>query len=158
MIRHTTFFRAVLPLAVAALAACDNPVAHDDHDDHFEPDEVAAIVITAMDGTTIATWQPSAWTFAAGSSFQLEVGQAREVRIVFVLDDGDEVQLSHEGAEHTLSVVVEDTNIAAYDGHGDHGDFEGLAAGQTTAHIEVFHGSHADFIAQPGMPIEVTGN
>ncbi len=137
--------------AVALVGACDNPVDHDD--DH--QDEVTGVQITTMAGAVIATYGAGGWTFASGDALHLHAGEEEEVRIYFLAEDGDRFQAPPSGAEHTLRVEIANPAIAAYEGHSDHGHFEGKAVGETTAVIQLYHGSHADFQTNPGLPIEV---
>lgn len=139
-------------LLVAALAACDNPVEHDD--DH---EEAVGVVVTDLAGVTLATYTPGAWTFASGDALHLHPGEELAVKIFFLAEDGDRFQLPHTGAEHTLRVDVANQAVVEYHAHGDHGDFEAIAVGETTAKIQLYHGGHPDF-ETTGLPIEVTAD
>lgn len=132
-------------------AGCDRPL--DPDDDHLE--EIVAVEVTDMSGGMLASYMSGVWTFPSGDGLHLHPGEELGVRILFVAADGDRFQLPHGGAEHTVRVDVADSSVAAYDGHGDHGHFEAIGAGETTATIQAFHGSHADFSTNPGLPIEV---
>lgn len=150
MFRNTKWFPFVSLFAVAFLAACDNPVDKDDHED-----EIVGVEVTTMSGTVLAAYASNAWQIPGGDALHLHLGEEEEVRIFFIASDGDRVQFPPSGAEHTLRVVIADPSIAAFEAHSDHGHFEGLAVGETRAEIQVYHGTHADFRTNPGLPIEV---
>jgi len=128
--------------AVLSAAACsDNPVAPHDHP------EAGGVVILDGDGAVLAT------SVGEGSAFDQPImiaeGNVIEIEIRF-LDEDDPDDIGHafhpdpdEG--QSLRVRVANEAIAAFSTHGDHGDLEGLAAGQTTAIIDLMHGSHSDF-------------
>lgn len=137
---------------LALLAACENPVDHDN--EHLE--EIAGVEITDMAGTRIASYSNGTWNLSAGDALHLHPGEEVEVKIFFLAADGDRFQLPPAGDEHTLRVEIADTAIAAYGGHTDHGHFEGKAVGETTAKVQVYHGGHADYETNPGLPIEVS--
>lgn len=145
-------FRPFVYLGLAGLlGACSNPLEGEDHED------AVGVDITDMAGGPLASYRISTgtWTIAEGAAFQLQQGVEREVRIYFVDADDDRFQEPASGAEYTHRVVIAHPSIAAYEGHDDHGHFEGLAVGSTTAVVQLYHGSHADFATNPGMPIEV---
>lgn len=150
MFSRILMLRAVAVPAVLLLAACDNPVEDDDH-----ADDVVGVDVATLAGANLASYRNGAWTFPSGDALRLEVGEETEVRIHFLAADGDRFVLPASGAELTHAVEVENPAIAAYAPHGDHGDFEGLTAGQTRAKIQIMHGSHADFETNPGLPITV---
>ena len=151
-ISRSPHFLPLLALVVAG--ACDNPV--DRGDEHH--DEAAGVQVTTMDGAVIATYETGGWTFASGDALILHPGEEQSVRIYFLAEDGDRIQLHPSGAEHTLRVAIANPAVAAYEGLPDHGRFEGLTIGQTTATIQVFHGGHPDFQTNPGLPIEVVAH
>ncbi|MGH7446248.1 MAG: hypothetical protein ACRELT_01720, partial [Longimicrobiales bacterium] len=76
------------------------------------------------------------------------LGQPLEVEIMF-LDASDPTNLAlafHPDADEGESLqVVTNPAILEYHDHGDHGDFEPIAAGETTVRIELWHGDHPDF-------------
>jgi hypothetical protein len=138
--------------AMALLGACDNPVDADDS--HFETP--TSVEITDLAGAMIAKLQGDHWDYSrGGDALHLHPGDEMEVRIFFIADDGDRFQLPPSGEEHTLRVEVKDPAIVEYEGHADHGHFVAGAAGETTAAIQVYHGSHADWQTNPPIAIEV---
>lgn len=136
-------------LLVAALGACDNPVEHDD--DH---EEATGVVVTDLAGVTLATYTPGSWTVVGGDALHLHPGEELGVKIFFLAEDGDRFQLPHTGADHTLRVQIANESVVEYHAHGDHGDFDAIAVGETTAKIQLYHGGHADF-ETTGLTIEV---
>lgn len=145
--------RLVALSALALLAACDNPVEGDD----AHEEEIEAVQITDMAGALIAELHGDHWDFeGGGDALHLHAGEEMEVKIFFVAEDGDRFQLPPSGAEHTLRVEIANPAVARYEGETDHGHFVGVAAGETTAAIQVFHGSHADWQTNPPLPIEVS--
>ena len=136
---------------VVALGACDTPVSPDDHDDH----EAVGAEVQDLDGNVIATFEDGAWTFASGDAVHMHPGDELEVEIFFIAEDGDRFQLPQSDADYTLRVVVANPAVVTYTAHGDHGDFAALAEGETTAIIQVYHGTHEDWQTDPGMAIEV---
>lgn len=138
--------------AIAIFAACENPVEGDD--DHLE--EVESVEITDLDGALIAEFHGDHWDVeGGGDALHLHPGDEMEIRIDFVAADGDRFQLPTAGQEHTLRVEVANPAIVEYEGHDDHGHLVALAAGETTAAIQIYHGSHADWQTNPPLPIEV---
>lgn len=149
MLRNTKWFPFVSLFAVAFLAACDNPVDKDDHED-----DIVGVEVTTMSGTVLAAYAGGAWQIPGGDALHLHLDEEEEVRIFFLADDGDRFQLPPSGSEHTLRVVIDNPAIVSFEAHPDHGHFKGLAVGETTAEIQVYHGSHTDFETEP-LPIEV---
>lgn len=138
--------------AVIILGACENPVQAD----HEHVEEVESVEITDLAGVMIATLQGDQWEFEdGGDALHLNPGDAMEVKIFFVAPDGDRFQLPAAGEEHTLHVEVLNPAIVEYEAHGEHGDFNALSVGETTAEIQIYHGSHADWQADAPLPIEV---
>lgn len=138
--------------AVVALGACDNPVS----DDHDHLDEVVSVEITDLAGGLIAELHDDHWHFeSGGDALHLHPGDEKEVRIFFVAADGDRFQLPASGEEHTLRVEIANPAVVEYEDHGDHGHFVALSAGETTATIQIYHGSHADWQTNPPLPVEV---
>lgn len=139
-----TALTVVLTLTALTAAACDNPIRPEEHP------EAGGVVIFSAGTNTILTQSIGAGANAVWSApLTLTAGQALEVDIRF-LDDSDPTNLAlaflpdaDEG--ESLSVEIVNTAIAEYHDHGDHGDFDGIAAGQTTAVISIMHGSHSDF-------------
>ncbi len=138
--------------AVVILGACDNPVEQDD--DHLE--EIASVEITDLQNNLIAELHGDHWDFeGGGDALHLHPNEEMEVRIFFVAEDGDRFQLPPSGQEFTLRVEIANPAVASFEAESDHGHFAGLAAGETTAAIQVFHGGHADYQTNPPLPIEV---
>ena len=143
-----------LAVVVVGLGACSNPL-DDDQDDHLN---AVAVEVMSLDGAQLARYASGAWTFPSGDALHLHPGDELAVRIFFVEADGERRQLPASGEEITLRVEVQDPQIVSYEDHGDHGDFIGLAEGETTATIQAFHGGHPDFETNPGLPIEVAND
>jgi hypothetical protein len=145
MTMRTFIANARFPLVVAALllsAACDNPVAPEDH-----ADAGGVVILDAGTGAVLAQSVGALADFS--QPLNLTLGQALEVEILF-LDASDPTDLDrafhpHEEDGESLRVTITNEAIVEYHAHGDHGDFEPMAAGQTTARIELWHGNHADF-------------
>jgi hypothetical protein len=150
---HKQLLSLILPgLALAGLVACSNPLEDDEHG------EAVGVDVTDMEGAPIANYRTSrgSWEFTSSDALQLVSGEIKEVKIFFVTADGDRFQEPATGSDHTHRVTIEHANVASYEGEVDHGEFEGLSAGETNATIQLYHGSHADFETNPGMPITVT--
>lgn len=138
----------MLTLTALTAAACDNPVRPEEHP------EAGGVVIFSAGTNTVLTQSIGAGVNATFSApLTLTAGESLEVDIRF-LDDSDPTNLAlaflpdaDEG--ESLNVVITNTAIAEYHDHGDHGDFDGIAAGQTTAVIRLMHGSHSDFDSGP---------
>jgi hypothetical protein len=143
--------RSIALMAILAVAACDNPVEH--HDESIHGAE--GVEITDIAGAVIATYADGGWTFTTGDALHLHPGEESEVRIYFIADDGDRFQAPLSGDEYTLLVEFENPEIAGYEGHADHGDFVGLMVGETSANVQLYHGTHPDFETIPGLPVEV---
>lgn len=149
-LKNISPLRAIALIAVLGVAACNNPVEH--NDEHI--DGADGVEITDIAGAVIATYAEGAWTFTTGDALHLHPDEESEVRIYFIADDGDRFQVPLSGDEYTLRIDF-DHPIAEYEGHSDHGHFVGLAAGETSANIQLYHGSHPDFETDPRLPIEV---
>lgn len=148
--------RATPLIALAALlGACDNPLR--DHDDHLE---ARGVVITDLAGAVIAETHGNHWDFTHGSDLHLHPGEEKDVRIWFVDPAGNRFQV---GQQHGYELVVQVAQpaIARYGGHGDHGHFEGVSVGETTAVIHLWHGQHPsghpDY-STPALAIEVASH
>jgi len=152
MSRKLNGWTIVVVLSVLVLGACSNPV--EQKDDHH--DDIVGVEVTTMNGNPLATYAGGVWTVSGGDALHLHVGEDDDVRIFFLADDGDLIQLPISGADLTLRVVIEHPAIASFQADAaDHGHFRGLAEGETTAIIQAYHGSHPDFETRPGLPIEV---
>ena len=128
---------AALLTLILALGACDHPLGHDH--DHLQ---ARGVVITDLAGQTLAETHGSHWHYrGGGSDLHLHRGEELDVRIWFVDPAGQRFQLAGQ-RDYQLVVQVADPAVARYDGHGDHGHFEGLAVGRTTAVIHLWHGAH----------------
>jgi hypothetical protein len=134
-----------MPLAVAVLvmsAACDNPVSPDEH-----PEAGGVVILDASSGAVLAM------SVGANTAFDepltMTVSEVLEVEVKFLNADAPtNIALAFfpDASEgESLRVIIANPAIVEYDDHGDHGDFEAKAAGQTTAQFELMHGSHADF-------------
>ncbi|MBA2670283.1 MAG: hypothetical protein H0U67_07940 [Gemmatimonadetes bacterium] len=157
---HTSIFRRALSAfavfaLVATTAACDNPVGQDD--DHLE---ARGVVITDMAGAMIAETHGDHWDFTSGSEIHLHPGKEMEVRVYFVDPAGNRFQVGSLTG-YQLVVQVANPSIVTYGGHGDHGHFEALGTGETTAVIHLWHGNHpsghADY-SSPALAIDVDGH
>jgi hypothetical protein len=140
----------VLAAVVLALAACDNPVTP-----HERRDAIGARIYAWEGGQTGAlltetTANQSGWT----QPLALTAGVPREVAVRFIAPDNTEFTLTETG-EYTLRWVIANTAIARYDGAGNHGTLVPLAAGSTTAEVQVFHGSHSDWRSPSNLSVQV---
>lgn len=143
---RTAFARTfALPLVATALlasAACDNPIAPEDH-----PEAGGVVILDANTGAVLATSVGALTVF--NQPLELSVSQVLEVEIKFLDADApnDLTRAFFPDADEGESLRVNIVNeaIVSYDDHGDHGDFTAHAAGQTTVVIELRHGGHADF-------------
>jgi hypothetical protein len=131
-----------ITLIAFAAAACDNPVSPSDH-----PEAGGVVIFAAGTNTVLAQSIGANVNFA--TPLALTVGQELEVEIKF-LDASNPTNLSRafhpdEAEGESLRVTIANTAIVDYHDHGDHGDLEALAAGETTMQFELWHGNHADF-------------
>jgi hypothetical protein len=136
-------FRMPLALAVLLLtAACDNPVEPDDH-----PEAGGVVILDAASGAVLALSVGANTVFT--QPLELGVSETLEVEVKFLdasaPNDLTLAFLPHEDEGESLRVIIANEAIVSYDDHGDHGDFTGNAAGQTTVQFELRHGGHADF-------------
>lgn len=140
----------VLAAAVLALAACDNPV-----DPHQRRDAVGARIYAWENGQrgallTETNAGATAWT----QPLALTLGTSRQVAVRFIAPDDTEFTLTETG-EYTLRWVFADASVVRYDGQGDHGTLVPLAAGTTTAEVQVFHGSHSDWVSPRNLSVQI---
>lgn len=150
-LKHSRTLFALALLGV--LGACKDTVT-DPHDDHME--DIVAVEIADMSNQQIARYEDGVWTLAkGGSAVHMHPGDELAVKIFFIDDHGDKIQLPPSGQEYSLRVKIADTAVLDYDGHSDHGHFEAKAAGETTAVIQLYHGNHADWETNPGLAFEV---
>ena len=141
--------RAALVLALfSAVAACEDSTGVDD-DDH---QEAVGMVITNQNNQVLAS--VNAQRQVTGS-LTVAAGQAQHLDIYFVDEDGDRFQISDDDDEHSLGWAVANTAIARIEGHDDHHDLDGVAAGNTTVVFSILHGNHSDYDS-PQIPITVT--
>ncbi|MBA2669511.1 MAG: hypothetical protein H0U67_03985 [Gemmatimonadetes bacterium] len=129
-------------LVVFTAAACDGPLDPEEHP------EAGGVVILQRGTNTVLARSVGARA-AFDKPLQLRVGQAAEVEVKFLDSDNpndlSRAFLPDETEGESLVLTVANPAIAAFDFHGDHGDFEGLAPGTTTATVQLFHGGHSDF-------------
>lgn len=141
--RNTARFATFMTLAFAVgVAACDNPVQPEEH-----PEAGGVVILNASTGAVLT--QSIGANVAFTLPLTLTVGVPLEVEILF-LDDSDPTNLDlafHPDAAEgeSLRVVITNEAIVEYNDFGDHGDFEGVAAGETTARVQLRHGDHPDF-------------
>ncbi len=131
------------PVLVSAMAllvgACGEPLEPEVH-----PEAGGVVIVDEGTGEVLSQ------SIGAGVAFdrpiQVAVGETLEVE-VFFLDESDTSNrfLPDVDEGESLEVTIADEDIAAFDFHGDHGDFDGLTAGTTTAIFQLFHGGHSDF-------------
>jgi hypothetical protein len=146
-------FTPLLALLVAVVAACENPVG--DGGGHRTAREV---IITEADGTTVIaqTQNNAQW---AGAPLTLRAGESREVRVFFVNQAGDRFQLPAAGASHTLHLAFSTPGVAGYEAtSAERGHLRGLAVGNTTMSVHIWHGvhpgGHEDW-STPGLAVVV---
>lgn len=149
--RHRSrFFSALTLVAVAGLAACDNPV---EADDHGEP--VAAQILDRDSGILLAeTHGTGAAIHWDGELPHLHPGEGIEVDVIFLDADGREIPL---GGEYVVGVALASgapAGIVNFALHGDHVDFEGVAVGSTSLVFSLMHGNHSDWDS-PAIAMEV---
>ena len=128
--------------AVLSTAACsDNPVQPDEHP------EAGGVVILDADGAVLA--RSVGESVAFDQPIVLGAGTVTEVTILFLdADDPDNLGSAFAPDDEegqSLRVTIGNEAVAEYQDHGDHGDLAAVAAGQTTAVIDLMHGSHSDF-------------
>ena len=134
-----------MPLAAAVLAvsaACDNPVAPEEH-----PEAGGVVILDANSGAVLAMSVGANVAFT--QPLTLAVSDVLEVEIKFLNADAPNdvarAFFPDAGEGESLRVTIADPAIVEYDDHGDHGDLTAKAAGQTTVQFELMHGGHADF-------------
>lgn len=134
--------RAVAALSIVAiLAACDNPVHSEHHED-------AAGVRVTLSGAVVAESQGA--TVVVNNLPSVGVGaETGLLQVSFLAEDGDVIDLSGE-ADFSLAVVFANPAVATFQTAGAYdGRIRGLQAGATTVQFELRHGSHADFTSRP---------
>lgn len=141
LLRDVTTTMLVGSLAIFAAGCDDDPLEPEEHP------EAGGVVILDEEK------EPLAMSVGAGADFDnsitVPLDGALEVEVLFLNEDDptnlDLAFLPDEDEGESLEVSIADETIAAFDFHGDHGDFEGLSAGTTTATIFLMHGNHSDF-------------
>lgn len=133
-------------LLTFATVACDNPVEPEDH-----PEAGGVVIFAAGTSTVLAMSVGSEVEFDL--PITMNAGEAVEIEVMF-LDASAPADLTrafhpHEDDGESLRITVEDESVVEYHAHGDHGDLEAGAAGETTLTVELWHGSHADFVSGP---------
>ncbi|MGH7448445.1 MAG: hypothetical protein ACRELT_12835, partial [Longimicrobiales bacterium] len=131
-IRRNALLTAVALVSLTA-AACNNPVRPEEH-----PEAGGVVIFSA--GTNTVLTQTIGANAAFTAPLTVTLGQPLEVEIMF-LDASDPTNLDlafHPDADEgeSLRVTVTGSPIITYQDHGDHGDFEPTAAGETTVRIE----------------------
>jgi hypothetical protein len=125
-------------------AGCDgDPLEPSDH-----PEAGGIVIVNAETEAVLAT------SIARGSAFDnsitVPVGGALEVEVFFLdVDDLTQRFLPDADGGESLRATIANTAIVSFDFHGDHADFEGLAAGTTTATFDLMHGGHSDYNSGP---------
>ncbi len=130
---------------VAAVAACDNPVTPDQHEE-----EVEGVAILQGE-TEVARYFEGEIT---GELPEVVAGQEGPLlTLVFLDHDGEAVDV---GAEEGVSLRARsaNTDIAAFEVSGFGGRVQGVAEGATTIIFDLMHGGHADF-STLGFPVTV---
>lgn len=141
--RNTIILTAMLTFTAAA---CDNPVSPTDH-----PEAGGVVILKAGTSTVLSMSVGSVTAF--NLPITMSAGEELEVEIKF-LNAASPTDLTKAFKPNTangesLRVKVANTSIVQFHSHGDHGDFDAIAAGQTTVGFELMHGSHADFVSGP---------
>lgn len=145
-------FRAtfVLPLcAIFFLTACsDNPASHDDdHEDHADAHGAELIVGNSV-VYRVLEGEVSCDTAPCGIS--TVVGEATEVQVRFIDDDGDEVHEEDLEEGFTMTFSVNPPGVAVVEPVGDWGlRVTGVIAGSSVMQIQLNHEGHPDFITPP---------
>lgn len=138
--------RFVTPMILSSLmamaAGCDDPLEPEEHP------EAGGVVIFAAGTQTVLT-RSVGREAAFDNQIIVPLGGALEVEVMFLNED-DPTNLAaaflpDEDEGQSLRVTIDNEAVASFDSHGDHGDFEGLAAGTTTATVDLMHGGHSDF-------------
>jgi hypothetical protein len=143
--------RPALLLALAALAACDNPVGY--QTDHLEAVEV--VVLDASGAELARTVENRRWVGpAAEAGLAVPAGGTLALRVRFVTLEGDEVPVTAR-AGLTLRVEWEPEGLVVHEPLGERDELHGLRPGTTTLRLLAWHGSHADFISPP-LDVTVT--
>ncbi|CAN5663184.1 hypothetical protein BH23GEM10_BH23GEM10_12030 [soil metagenome] len=141
--RNTIILAASLAFTAAA---CSNPVSPSDH-----PEAGGVVIMQAGTSTVLSTSVGSLTAF--NLAITLAAGESLEVEVLFLdaSNPSDLTKAFHPREEdgESLRAVVANSSIVEYHGHGDHGDFDAVAAGQTTVVFQLMHGSHADFVSGP---------
>jgi hypothetical protein len=128
-------------LAIFA-AGCDDPLEPEEH-----PEAGGVVILEEGTGTVLAT------SIGANTAFDnpitVPLGGLLEVEVLFLNED-DPTDLARaflpdEDEGESLQVTIVNEAIVGFEFHGDHGDFEGLAVGTTTAGFDLMHGGHSDF-------------
>ena len=143
---------ALVILGSAAAAACDNPVAVEEHDEeeheHAEPERVRIRFADQVVAT--AGYQQGS---AEGEIGLVAGSTVTDVVIEFLAEDGDVLETEDEDY---LELELADPAVATFtptEPGGFTGRIEARADGETTATLRLMHGElgegHPDFISTP---------
>lgn len=137
----TRILPAVTFAAVAALAACDNPVDADE--DHGEP--VGVELLDRATGAQLAITDLAGGIHWDGELPPLHVGDEVAVNARFFDAAGNTIPLGGEYEVRASLATGAPTGIVALSNHGDHIDIEGVAVGETRIVFMLWHGGHSDW-------------
>ena len=136
--------------AVAALAACDNPVDADE--DHGEP--VGVELLDRATGAQLAITDLAGGIHWDGELPHLLVGEEMAVNARFFDAAGNTIPLGGEYEVRVRLATGAPEAVVALSNHGDHIDVAAEAVGVTSIVLMLWHGGHSDWDA-PAIAVEV---